>query len=148
LCRGQERFPARAGGQALDVVGAEVLQKARRIGAGHFDLAPVRLVEQVTAGSGLLVFARGVAVMSRHQPAGFFGKDGSGLGGDVVERRRFGHQLVSACGNYSTTTSALCASCRNRHEPPASSRRCTSLPLRSGVAKRSSTTSSARSLIR
>src|SRR5437868_2407880 len=100
----------------------------------------MRLVEQSTAGTDLTVLTYRVAEVVRHQPVGVLGEDGPSLRGNVVEGSWFGHRRNlrwDVSDHSSTIASALCASCKNRHDSPASIRRCTSLPFRNGVAKRS-----------
>src|SRR5262249_26299212 len=130
-----------------------------------------RHVEQGAAVAGLGVLGGGVAEVGGHQPAGLLGEDGAGLRGDVVQGCLLGHGLTlpfsAACGLAlpgsepgsakpqaagthapPSTASALWASSRNRHGPPASSRRCTWASAVSGVANSSSTVSSGSPLRR
>src|SRR5579871_3289332 len=91
LVRGQKRFAAGSGRELLDVVGAEVLQKAAGLGAGQLDLAVLRHIEQRRPLPGLFVLGAEVAVMPGAQPAGFFLEDRARLGSSVVQRRACGH---------------------------------------------------------
>jgi hypothetical protein len=87
----EEGLAAVADRQIKDVVRTETVEEARRLAAGHLDLAVVRQVEQGRGVAGCLIFRGGVAVMGRHLPAGLLGEDGPGLGGDGMQRGTFGH---------------------------------------------------------
>jgi hypothetical protein len=87
----QERLAAGAEGEVRHVVGAEVVQELRRLGAGQFQFGVVRAVEQGGGGTGVAVLGGGVAEVGGHLPAGVVGEDGSGLAFDLVQRRLLGH---------------------------------------------------------
>ena len=64
--------------QVQHVLRGQVVQEAPGLGAGQFELAAVRLVEDDAARPGLLVLPKGIAEVGGDGPAAFVREDGAG----------------------------------------------------------------------